>query len=326
MNNININHVDSVRIIAPARLHMGFFDLHGGLGRKFGSIGVSLDKPLIHLDVSRSVELKAEGLGAERAIRIAEKLSESLNFRHGMHMRFTQTIPEHAGLGSGTQMSLSVGTAMSKLYQLGWSIRDIARRTARGARSGIGLGTFETGGVIVDGGRGPKTDIPPVVARADFPDAWRIVLIFDHTGAGMSGQLEVEAFRTLPEFPADSAAELCRCVLMQALPALAEQDLNAFGSAIRELQQRTGDYFAPAQGGRYASPRVARILEWMEGQGVACYGQSSWGPTGFAVFASEAEAHDFVARLHLQFTGMHSLEYMICKGRNQGAVIQQMVK
>ena len=29
----------SVNVTTSARLHMGFFDLNGGLGRKFGSIG-----------------------------------------------------------------------------------------------------------------------------------------------------------------------------------------------------------------------------------------------------------------------------------------------
>lgn len=327
MKKNDIKYIDKVNIITTARLHMGFFDLNGALGRQFGSIGVSLDKPLIHLEASRSERFVAEGLGAQRAVRIAEKMAQSLNFRHGLHMRFTQTIPEHAGLGSGTQMSLAVGMAINRLYGLDLNIRDIARLTARGARSGIGLGTFAAGGAIVDGGRGPQTDIPPVIARAEFPEAWRIVLIFDHTESGVHGDCEMEAFRNLPEFPAESAAILCRHVLMQALPALAEHDLKGFGAAIRQLQQRTGDYFAPAQGGqRYASPRVAAILNWLDARNVACVGQSSWGPTGFAIFPGETEAQDFIRRLKVQFAELHSLEYMLCKGRNHGAVIQEVAE
>lgn len=316
-----INLTAGVSVVTTARLHMGFFDLNGGLGRSFGSIGVSLDRPLTELSAWRADGFSAVGPGAGRAVKVAEKQAKALKLQSGMHMRLAQAIPEHAGLGSGTQMSLAVGLAMNKLYHLGLVMEDVALLTERGARSGIGLGTFAAGGVVIDGGRGAQTVIPPVIARADFPEAWRILLIFDHAESGVHGAEEIEAFRSLPEFPADSAAMLCRHVLMQALPALAEHDLETFGAAIRELQERTGDHFAPVQGGRYASPLVTKVLQWLNDHGVACFGQSSWGPTGFAVFANELEAKDFQQKLEAQFLRQATLEFMLCKGRNEGALL-----
>jgi beta-ribofuranosylaminobenzene 5'-phosphate synthase len=321
MSESPINLAAGVSVVTTARLHMGFFDLNGGLGRSFGSIGVSLDRPLTELSAWCSDGFSAVGPGAKRAIKVAEKQAKALKLQGGMHMRLAQAIPEHAGLGSGTQMSLAVGLAMNKLYRLGLVMEDVALLTERGARSGIGLGTFAAGGVVIDGGRGAQTVIPPVIARADFPEAWRILLIFDHAESGVHGAEEIEAFRSLPEFPADSAAMLCRHVLMQALPALAEHDLETFGAAIRELQERTGDHFAPAQGGRYASPLVTKVLQWLNDHGVACFGQSSWGPTGFAVFANEPEAKDFQQKLEVQFSHQATLEFMLCKGRNEGALL-----
>ena len=35
--------IDLVRVSVPARLHVGFVDLNGGLGRRFGSLGIALD-------------------------------------------------------------------------------------------------------------------------------------------------------------------------------------------------------------------------------------------------------------------------------------------
>ena len=315
-----------VSVTTTARLHMGFFDLNGNLGRQFGSIGVSLDQPVTELMAMPSGTFTAEGPGAARAVKLAKKLSQALSLQpgRGMHMQLRQTIPEHAGLGSGTQLALAVGLAMNRLYDLGLLIRDVARLTERGARSGIGLGTFAAGGVIIDGGRGSQTVIPPVIARTEFPEAWRIVLIFDRGQAGVHGAQEIEAFRSLPEFPADVAAMLCRRVLMQALPALAEQDLQTFGAAIRELQEHTGDHFAPAQGGRYASPAVARVLRWLAEQGVCCYGQSSWGPTGFAVVEDEATAQALMTRLAETFSDEPSLTFMRCKGRNEGGLVRDI--
>jgi predicted sugar kinase len=111
---------------------------------------------------------------------------------------------------------------------------------------------------------------------------------------------------------------------MQALPALAEQDLVTFGSAIRELQERTGDHFAPVQGGRYASPLVAEVLRWLTDQGVACLGQSSWGPTGFAVFASQQEAEVFLLTLQTHFRQQTALKFLLCKGQNEGGVLRDI--
>jgi len=312
-------------VITTARLHMGFFDLNGGLGRRFGSIGVSLEQPATEIQAYPASTFTAEGPGAIRAVAIAQKIAGALSLKQAMHMQLKQAIPEHAGLGSGTQMSLAIGALINRLYMLGLSVKELAQLTARGARSGIGVGTFLHGGVIVDGGRGADTDVPPTIAHIDFPEDWRILLIFDHGNIGVHGEQEIEAFRTLPEFPADIAASMCRHVLMQALPALAESDLASFGSAIRELQTRTGDYFAPIQGGRYASPRVAQVLAWLENNGVVCSGQSSWGPTSFAIFADNDEAEKVLAKLKIQFAEQHKLEFMLCAGRNEGAILQDAI-
>lgn len=317
-----LSHGVSVR--TTARLHMGFFDLHGGLGRRFGSIGVSLDQPATQLHAWRADTFTVEGVSSDRALRLAKRMAAALNLQGGMHMQFAEVIPEHAGLGSGTQMALVVGMAMNKLYNLGLVLQDVAVMTDRGARSGIGLGTFAAGGVVIDGGRGSNTLVPPVIARADFPEQWRIVLIFDTADQGVHGEQEVNAFKQLPEFPAQDAALLCRHVLMQALPALAEHDLDTFGAAIRELQEKTGDYFAPVQGGRYASPRVSQVLAFLASQHVSCLGQSSWGPTGFAVFADEATAVAYINTLRARFAAEKNLIFQLCKGLNRGGILNDI--
>ncbi|MEZ0233308.1 MAG: beta-ribofuranosylaminobenzene 5'-phosphate synthase family protein [Methylophilaceae bacterium] len=324
MSDSVVKNNNGVAVMTTARLHMGFFDLNGGLGRKFGSIGVSLDHPATQLQAFKSDTFTVEGENGERALKMACQLAKTLNLQGGVHLNIQSIIPEHAGLGSGTQLALAVGLAMNKLYGLSLTIKDIALMTERGARSGIGLGTFAAGGVIVDGGRAEKTEIPPVIARADFPEEWRIILIFDHAKRGVHGAEEVEAFKTLPQFPADEAAMLCRSVLMQALPALAEQDLAAFGAAIKQLQERTGDHFAPAQGGRYASRSVAEVIEWLGHQGVTCLGQSSWGPTGFAVYPTEQAASSALIKLNDIFGEKKNLTFALCKGRNQGGLVYDL--
>ena len=65
----------------------------------------------------------------------------------------------------------------------------------------------------------------------------------------------------MPEFDAGEAAEICRITLMQVLPAAVLGDPRGFGEGITAIQRRIGDHFALHQGGRYASPAVAEVLE-----------------------------------------------------------------
>ena len=168
----------SVAITTSSRLHMGFFDLNGGLGRRFGSIGISLQAPVTSLKVSPASTFTAQGNGAERAIKIAKQIAQALKIKAGVHIDLESGIPEHSGLGSGTQLSLAIGMAISTLYQCNLSVNEVAVLTKRGARSGVGLGTFASGGLIVDGGRASTSLIPPVIAHTDFPEDWPILLIF----------------------------------------------------------------------------------------------------------------------------------------------------
>ncbi len=315
-----------VKVTSRGRLHMGFFDLHGGLGRKYGGIGLSLSEPVQTLTVSMADSWHAGHESNARALAIAQQLMAKLNLKGALKLELEQGLPEHAGLGSGTQLALSVGAAISHLFQLNLSTKEVAVLGTRGARSGIGIAAFDHGGLLIDGGRqlesgnksGAASSPPPLLARYAFPDAWRILLVLDNSQAGVHGEHELAAFDQLPPFPENLAAQLCRQVLMQAMPALLEQDLNAFGQAIQVLQASVGDYFAPAQGGRYASAEVAAVLQHLAAQGVSCVGQSSWGPTGFAVFADAASAEAHLAQLKTKFA-QSGLSWRICSGYNRGA-------
>lgn len=310
-----------VHVKTTARLHMGFFDLNGSIGRRFGSIGLALDAPVTEVDVRLFEGAKADINSDKRIAKIIEDYIKSFNLQNTFNVDCLHVMPEHAGLGSGTQMALAIGSAINQLCGLNLSLQQIALVAQRGARSGIGIGTFAHGGVVVDAGRGVETNVPPVIARADFPEDWRILLIFDHHNIGTHGEQEISAFRTLPDATLASAEKLSHRVLMQALPALAEQDLASFGLAIRELQAYTGEYFAPVQGGSYASKAVEQALNYLDNQSVACFGQSSWGPTGFAIFANQNEAETCLKQLEAKFQDNLSLTFQICRGLNRGAQV-----
>lgn len=311
-----------VHVVAPARLHLGFIDMHGGLGRTFGSLGVCLSDIRTHVSVSRSSDVVIQGPSSHRASLYAGRILEFLNPGQGARITIHEAIPEHAGLGSGTQLSLAIGTAVARLFGESLSTREIARIMQRGARSGIGVGAFGTGGFLVDGGRGEKTDIPPIICHIDFPEAWRFVLILDSERQGVHGNNEITAFQNLPPMSEQVAERLCRLTIIQCLPALAEKDCKLFGAAISEIQEQVGDYFASAQGGRFCSERVAETLPWLQECGASGVGQSSWGPTGFALFDNETRAYAAMKQARQVCAGKHGLEFRVCRAQNQSAEIR----
>jgi beta-ribofuranosylaminobenzene 5'-phosphate synthase len=307
-----------VRVEAPARLHLGFIDVSGSLGRRFGSIGLALEDLATVVELRRADRLGAEGPDAERALDYVRRLVDEHDPPDGVAVRIHRAIPEHAGLGSGTQLAFAIGRAFSELFGIAYSSMATAARLDRGARSGIGIGAFEHGGFVVDGGRTAGGGPPPVIARLPFPPAWRVLLVFDRHERGLHGEAERDAFRRLKAFPQERAAHLAHLVLMRAMPALAEEDSQRFGGAVGEIQRVVGDYFALAQGGRFASEAVADVLAWLELRGIEGVGQTSWGPTGFALIDSEVRAHAVLAEARRVFAGRPQLEFAVVRGRNTG--------
>jgi beta-ribofuranosylaminobenzene 5'-phosphate synthase len=315
----------SVTVAVPARLHLGFLDLNGGLGRRFGGIGLAISELKTAVTVRRALRNEAAGSDAERALRHADVMRKHLGLDDALHVSVDAAVLPHAGLGSGTSIALAVAAAVRALHGMPLDVESDAVRLGRGARSGLGIGLFRDGGLVIDGGRGPATRVAPIIARLPFPDQWRVLVLLDPARQGTHGHDEIEAFAALPEFPEAIAAHLCRLVVMKGLPALAEQDLAEFGAAIAELQQRLGDYFAPRQGGnRFASPQVAACLDLLAREGAHGIGQSSWGPTGFAFAASQVEAERLasIARGHARH---EALDIRVCKGLNRGAEITTAV-
>jgi beta-RFAP synthase len=308
-----------VTVAVPARLHLGFLDLDGGLGRRFGSIGVAISDLATRIAIERAATTEIIGLESDRVARYLESMRRELGLAGGHRVEIIAAVPAHAGLGSGTQLALAVAAAVRRLHGLPLDVAGDAIRLDRGARSGAGVGLFHHGGLVVDGGRGPAMRPAPVIARMPIPEPWGIVLVLDPSHQGKHGAAESAAFESLPAFSAALAAQLCRLVVMKALPSLAEQDLAGFGSAITELQARLGDYYAPAQGGsRFMSPEVGAVIEALAHAGATGLGQSSWGPTAFCFASSRAEA-ERMAALARRHPSARALDIRICVGLNRGA-------
>ena len=289
-----------VSLSTSARLHFGFLNPSGRGPRPFGSFGLAIDRPRTRLTLRRGLEFKVTGVECERAAPYLRAIAASFGLSAPYHLHLDEVIPAHAGLGSGTQLALAIGSAVAMLEGLPLNLTEIAARLDRGKRSGIGIGTFEQGGAVLDGGPSNGA-LPEVLWRVPFPSEWRALLDLRSGGDRRAWRARDGGLRRRCRiFREAKPPHLTRRILQAALPALAAEDFKIFCDEVGHLQKAMGAYFAPIQGGAYVSAGVAAVLKGLASDGVTGLGQSSWGPTGFAFAASEAEGQALlaVARAH----------------------------
>ena len=304
---------EKATVITGSRLHFGLFAAESRISRSFGGLGLMVEAPALEVSVQHADTWSARGPLAERALSYARRFAEETPC--SIHV---ETIAgAHTGLGVGTQLGLAVAKALATIggCQETGAVQ-LAQRVGRGARSAIGVHGFDLGGFLVDGGKGPETCIAPLIARHPFPDDWRILLC-NPGGMGVSGEAERRAFDHV-QATDKQTEKLCALALRDVLPALLDRDLDTFGEALHEFNRLAGEIFSAHQEGSYASKRVADLVSFIREQGVKCVGQSSWGPTVFAI--GEAETIGRVKERILSTLDVESA--IVTQAMNCGARVQ----
>ncbi|MFX1563369.1 MAG: beta-ribofuranosylaminobenzene 5'-phosphate synthase family protein [Promethearchaeota archaeon] len=320
-----------VIVKTTARLHLGFIDLHGGLGRRYGSLGIAINQPRCVLEVQQSDSgISVAEEGEHRIRKLAKEFIEYFRYSGGLQITTREVIPEHDGLGSGTQLSLAVGSSIATLMGKPVNARELANIAGRGVISGIGTAVFTKGGFVIDAGHPAAnglTDhkpiaqyIPPSIVHHSVPKGWVFIVAIPNIQRGLSGEKELMAFNHLQAAKPEHARKISRVVLMQLLPALVEDNISLFGKALTTIQTLVGDAFAEAQGGRFADPIVASCIEAMLNSGAHGAGQSSWGPTCYGLVrgASQIKAVQKAAKAAIDTTGGYVFAAQV---NNQGAQI-----
>jgi beta-ribofuranosylaminobenzene 5'-phosphate synthase len=111
---------------------------------------------------------------------------------------------------------------------------------------------------------------------------------------------------------------------MRVLPGAALGDFATFAAGLDTVQAVLGEHFAPAQGGSaWVSADVARLVAWWRASGLAplAAGQSSWGPTGFAVVASASHAERLIDAAREAGQIAPALRLATVRARDHGAVV-----
>jgi len=315
--------VACVEVTAPSRLHFGMFSFGHPGTRQFGGVGVMIDEPGLRLRMTRTSEFRATGPLADRVKVILDRLREqpALAAIPACHIEVVAAPPDHVGLGTGTQLSLAVAAGCHALAGGSpLSAEALARLTGRGVRSAIGTYGFVQGGLLVEPGKLVGELLSPLEHRVALPAEWRFVLITPATERGLSGEAEQMAFRDLPAVPPEVSETLRREVIENLVPAAQAGDIEQFGQSVYRFGHAAGLCFAARQGGAFASPRIAMLVDRIRELGVAGVGQTSWGPTVFAVAPNQDAAEQLIDRLAIWLTDADRM--VIARANSSGATIR----
>lgn len=312
-----------VQVCAPCRLHFGMFSFGHADQREYGGVGLMIDPPSVSVAISESKEFCARGTHPDRVSQFVNCVAQQWELDELPKCEIEVRSPaDHGGLGIGTQLGLAVASALRHYLELpAMPIETLAASVGRGGRSAVGTYGFEKGGLIVDSGKRRGERLGRLFRRLEIPQAWRFVLVQSTNHQGLAGKQEAEAFARLPPVSETTTRKLWRIVTEEMTPAVEAADCEGFGDAVFEFGRLAGTCFAPAQGGEFATPSIERLVNAIREFGIAGTGQSSWGPTVFAVVPSETEAARLVEWLRGRLAGDEST-ITVSAANNCGATIR----
>ena len=280
-----------VTVRVPARLHLGFLDLNGGLGRRFGSIGLAISGRRTSITIGAAAQMRVTGPEHERVRSHIETMRRALDLHDGYDATIDEVVPAHVGLDRARSSRWRWRRACAVSTDCHWtsattpSGSDAARAPASASACSSRAVSSLTAGADRRRRRPdrqpaavPRAVAHPRCARpapARRARAGRARIVRQACAVlGRGGRASV------PARPDEGAARIGE--LRHRRFRFCDQGVA--GAARRLFRAHTGRK-------SLSSPDVAAVLDLLESEGALGIGQSSWGPTGFA-FVPSAEAAD----------------------------------
>ena len=280
-----------MRVSAGARLHAGFHLLPSA-ERRYASLGFYIEKPSITVEAETSTKASVEvrGVDAEEAGKAAAQVLNTIGAT--ARIAVENSIPSHVGLGSTTQITLSVAAAILALEKgrppTRGEIHAVSRELGLGRRSLAGTLLFTHGGVVADAGAPAEPPYKPLY-HSVLPGNWLFLLVMPRVEKGLHGGREEDVFKTLGP-ASERLLEQARRGLYTFLRGLALEDVDMASQGIGLMQAATGFYFRRAQGGVYRAD-ISRLVDEAYRDGMVL-AQSSWGPTLFLLTTRDRVSSD----------------------------------
>jgi beta-ribofuranosylaminobenzene 5'-phosphate synthase len=266
---------ERVFVETGSRLHAGFYYAGNEWNVNWGSAGFYIKDPSFVAEFSHG---NNEIIGPDFISNKVITISKLLNVE-GYKVKVLSYIPEHVGLGSGTQIDLAIFNAFKRLFNLKVDKSDLIKKLNIGIFSGIGYLLFYNGGFAADSGSPSKIEPKPLI-QIKIPEKWRFVYVIPELRRGLTFNEEENIMKN-PWNPSEGVKKLMSYGLLRLATGIIREDIEDTLEGLRMMQEGTGIYFSKIQGGQFRED-VAKITSelWRSRMIMA---QSSWGPTLYTI-------------------------------------------
>ncbi len=279
-------------VSSPSRLHFGIINPFRVMkDRAYMCIGLAIEQPRTVVEASFSENMSQDPEIMEVLRRLENVFDIDLS---NVSVKVLSKAPRHVGLGSTTQLRLSIARAVLSLLNIDiQNIEYLAHILGRGEISGVGTYAHAYGGLVVDMGKRNLEEFPKLYMRLEFPRRWYIVIARGE-GSGPDEKHEHPLFAY--SCPVELVYEASFQVFSIIVPAVIERDFELFCKGLERLQLIVGKMFEKAQGGVF-SGSSSELISSLKRLGLRGVGQSSWGPTVYGFTLSREHALKCVEEL-----------------------------
>ncbi|TWT83009.1 hypothetical protein CA13_44720 [Planctomycetes bacterium CA13] len=315
-----------VRVTAGSRLHFGLLDT----AAPYGGVGVMIQSPHTEIIATEADRFCPSNVASERVEAIGRRFAgfAGMSQLPPCKIEILSRPDPHTGLGSGTQLAMSVAGALCALFQVECSDHEMAFRIAdRGRRSAVGIHGHLGGGLVYEDSicensnlndSASQAKLNPIRHRVGLPTDWCVALFSARRRLDVvSGELEQSQFAKLPPASAVQRQKLREIAEHRLIPAVHDGDFFQFADAVQRYNHTSGLLFESVQNGAYNGPEICLLVRTLLEHGAYGVGQSSWGPTVFSWFRSGCEAKAFVAKN----IDTESVDVQITYAENEGRLI-----
>lgn len=313
-------------VTTGSRLHFGLLCGAADSQWHYGGIGLMLDQPAWQLEVALATsgpDIFETSAGVrERLQRILLRFRRSNPDLPAVRFATVCEVNPHAGLGSGTQLTLAAGTALLLLSgrRRPADATQLAASLGRSRRSAIGTFGFDHGGFIIDHGEQQQSP-EHRLEKIRIPEEWRFLIVTPPQLTGLSGETEENFFGEQRCLAPDVLNQIDTAVQTMIVPAIRHRRFADFRDGLAVYGRLVGEFYAPAQGGVYSSPLIRSLVDQLAERGVTGAVQSSWGPS-VCIPASSPEDTVRIEEI-LKSCGRHpDVTVTVAKGLNVGATVR----
>jgi len=283
-----------------ARIHLGFYSVGDDA---WGALGVYVDRP--------GFLVCSPPLKGWREDWITERLAS-----RGYEAKYSveRSIPRHVGLGSTTQGVLAAAHAISIAEGRAFNPLEEAPLLGLGRISGTGILTYMYGGLVVGMGR-DREGRHRLLARIEFPDEWRAILLLPRVEKGLSE--DEEGFMTSMPPPSEMLGGGMARAAWMILRGVGMRRLSLLHEGMRLMEESVGTYFSKHQGGVFRKDLLG-LVDRVRNMGIVV-GQSSWGPLLYTFTRREDAGRIASLMLSAAREEGFEAEVWVAKGRNKPA-------